>query len=362
MRHKSTKKYEYFDPVVKISFSLVAGMLAAMVCGAPAPAGGVSLVICCIALAFTIHENHITEAGICICCFAAGFFCWCSGSISEDLVPRVRPDFLDDWKNTLECAVCAVPYRHEGTAPLLKALVCGDRSGLAAETVRSFREAGAAHVLALSGLHLGIICLVLEKVLSVLGNSVPAYTVRSIIVTFACGMYALMTGASPSVTRAFLFIAIREFARNHPQRRCSSSDIFCAALTIQLVADPTVMESAGFQMSYLAMAALFILAPVLKEWFPSKGPGILRRVWNASATAVSCQLFTGPVAWLRFHSFPKCFLLANLLALPLTEALVCLGIASTAAYAAGIRISVLPVLTDGVAATLEFCLGIISRM
>ena len=132
--------------------------------------------------------------------------------------------------------------------------------------------------------------------------------------------------------RAFIFITLAEIARNCPGRRRKGVNIWCTALLLQLCIKPSVISSIGFQLSYLAMLGTFTLFPILRDWYPSAGPAKdrwhpMRRMWEAMALSISCQAFTGPLVWLRFHTFPKFFLLSNLISLPLTEVLIVGGLA-----------------------------------
>ena len=214
-------------------------------------------------------------------------------------------------------------FGNRDTRALLYALLTGDRSMMARSTIRAFRASGASHILALSGLHLGIIYAILTRILSVIGNSRIAYRIRAFLAICACGLFTLMTGAGPSITRAFLFIALNETARLHPERKRKPLNIYCTALTIQLSFSPLALTTTGFQLSYLAMLGIYILYPRLESWYgphPKFDP--MKRIWNSVAMSLSCQLFTGPLVWLRFGTFPIHFLLTNLLAIPLTEALI----------------------------------------
>ena len=232
------------------------------------------------------------------------------------------------WAQRLRASIDGIPFPSEGTAPLLKALLTGDRSDLPKDTVRVFRESGGAHLLALSGLHIGILYLILSRLLWPLGNSPRARCVRYALIVLSAGLFTLMTGASPSIVRAFLFIFLNETAR----LACRPRDpvrVLCTALLIQLVITPSAITSVGFQLSYLAMAGIFLLFPILACWYPA-GPRFdpVRKVWEAAALSISCQVFTGPLAWLRFHTFPTYFLLTNLLALPLTTLLMGTAVAT----------------------------------
>ena len=266
------------------------------------------------------------------------------------------------WADRLRAFIDGIPFPSEGTAPLLKALLTGDRSGLSQDTVRVFRESGGAHLLALSGLHIGILYLLLTRLLWPLGNSPRARRVRYTLIVLAAGLFTRMTGASPSIVRAFLFIFLNETARI----ACRPRDplrILSTALLIQLVITPSAITSTGFQLSYLAMAGIFLLFPILEGWYP-KGPRFdpVRKVWEAAALSISCQVFTGPLAWFRFHTFPTYFLLTNLVALPFTTLLM--GSAVTTLALQGIHCcpGFLVRTTDWLCRTLVWILQVISSM
>ena len=266
------------------------------------------------------------------------------------------------WADRLRALIDGIPFPHEGTAPLLKALLTGDRSGLSPETVRVFRESGGAHLLALSGLHIGILYLLLTRLLWPLGNSPRARRVRYAFIVLAAGLFTLMTGASPSIVRAFLFILLNETARI----ACRPRDplrILSTALLIQLVITPSAITSTGFQLSYLAMAGIFLLYPILDGWYP-KGPRFdpVRKIWEAAALSISCQVFTGPLAWFRFHTFPTYFLLTNLFALPLTTLLMGSAVTTLALQGMHGCPGFLIRVTDGLCQALVRILQVISSM
>lgn len=386
--------------MVKISLSMAAGVLCAMlltslpVFGGGAPAlpefqpGGASAVLplCCLvtlllsisgALLFAFGERRspaLAVAG----CFFLGAFCFFSRSMfGEAVYHGIGSGPL----NALLCRIEETGFKPE-TQALMKALMCGDRSELSRDTVAAFRGSGASHVLALSGLHLGVIYLIAGKLLSLAGNSPAARIFRGVGIIAFCGFYAVITGASPSIVRAFLFILLRETLRLLPDRKSSPAGIYCAALTIQLTLNPLVMREAGFQLSYLAMAGIYFIYPVLSGWFPQMPTGLelhnelepeeklpsrrvlafrrsfvgaVRQFWNVAAMSIACQLTTAPLAWVLFHTFPKYFLITNLISLPLSEALMVSGVVSLA-------IPRMSFATDFLASILLFCLETISCM
>ncbi|MBQ2543474.1 MAG: ComEC/Rec2 family competence protein, partial [Bacteroidales bacterium] len=197
--------------------------------------------------------------------------------------------------------------------------------------------------------------------LSPLGNSLPARIVKSVLTVGFSAFYAFATGASPSIIRALLFIVINEVGSLFPGRERTPLGTFCAALTIQLILRPAYIASAGFQLSYLAMTGITLVYPYMEKWYPGRR-GPLKRIWQCAALSISCQLFTAPVAWAHFHTFPKYFLITNLLAMPLTELIIPLAAGSLLLDAAGICPPVLIRACGIMVQCLEFCLETIASI
>ena len=267
----------------------------------------------------------------------------------------------------LRATIDAIPYPSETTGPLVKALLTGDKSDLPKEITGIFRDSGASHILALSGLHLGVLYLLLTRLTSPLGNSPKARKSRYSLIIVAALFYSIMTGATPSIIRAFLFITINETARLLGRKR-EPVRVLLAALTVQLALKPDVISSVGFQLSYMAMAGIFLLYPTLERIYPAPSGSRLsrfnpfRKIWNAAMLSISCQIFTGPIAWHYFHTFPKYFILTNLVALPLTSAIMTLSVATIALSFFGICPEPLVILNDHAMQALVFCLEIISGL
>ncbi|MBO4525673.1 MAG: ComEC/Rec2 family competence protein [Bacteroidales bacterium] len=348
--------------IVTASLPYVAGVAAAAAVGAGPTLGGVLLAAaagCIAAICVSKKRNTLLVA---LLFLLLGMFSWSAGGNSpfgsspfgltppplrggppEAKEPGV-PENLSIFGVSSRVArpsggvppavLPRIPFPHQRTNALLRALLTGKRDMLDRATASAFRKAGASHILALSGLHLGIIYLIISRLLFFLGKSRRASILRSAIIVGLCGAYMAATGAGPSIVRAFIFITLAEIARNCPGRRRSGVNIWCTALLIQLCVKPSVISSIGFQMSYLAMLGTFTLFPILRDWYPSAGPKKdrflpVKRIWEMMALSISCQVFTAPLVWLRFHTFPKYFLLANLISLPLTEALIVGGLACT---------------------------------
>lgn len=351
--------------IVGISIPFTAGVAtAAFIQWEPdvmyALAGTAGVLLPLLLAAFCRKGNSRTTAYLIF--FLAGVLCSCVQKITGygwTRTPEAASILMDRFCTLID----RTGFDGDNTGALLKALFTGRREALPASTVIAFRKSGAAHILALSGLHMGIIYGILSKVLEISGNSRPASTIRSIVIITAAGAYTLATGSGPSLVRAFLFIVLNEFARLHPGRSRSPLSILCAALTMQLCFNPLVIKSLGFQLSYLAMAGIFIIYPELEGWYPGEsGLDPMRRIWRSAALSVSCQIFTAPLVWLRFGTMPGYFLLTNLIALPVTEALMVLAVICLATSALGCSPEIFKGPVDWLAGTLVFCLETISEL
>lgn len=300
----------------------------------------------------------------------AGIFCALCHSLSVGIpeygggpVASAAAKAVGSLRDTID----AIPYPSATTAPLVKALLTGDRSDLTKEITGIFRDSGASHILALSGLHLGVLYLLLARLTAPLGNSLAARRLRYSLIIASALFYAVMTGGSPSIVRAFLFIAINETARLLGRKR-DPVRVLLAALTIQLALRPDVIASVGFQLSYAAMAGIFLLYPTLERIYPASDGGRwsglnpFRKSWNAAMLSISCQAFTAPIVWHYFRTFPKYFILTNLLALPLTSAVMVLSVTTIALSFLGICPGLLTVLNDHAVQALVFCLKVISGL
>ncbi len=305
----------------------------------------------------------------------AGAFCFLSSEISGvwesgsmDPITAAASGSATKLKGVID----AIPYKESNTGALVKALLTGDRSSISRDLSGIFRSSGASHILALSGMHLGVIYAILLWAMLPLGNSPHARRFKCAAVIGITLFYSIATGFSPSIARAFLFITLNEIQKLLG-RKAKGSRVFCTALFIQLAANPGIIRSVSFQLSYLAMFGIIFLFPVLNSWYPDDSgkkhrltlrekADIPRRIWQGAALSISCQIFTAPLAWIRFHSFPAYFLLTNLIAMPLTSAAMILSVAATALTAIGICPGFLVAINEKTVSTLIRALTIISQL
>lgn len=265
-------------------------------------------------------------------------------------------------------AIEGIDFRNPDTNAMIKALIIGDRSDIPAHITEAFRKSGASHILALSGLHLGIIYGLISKVLSILGNSLSARRARSFITITICGLYTLATGAGSSITRAFIFILLGETAKITGRFRDLRS-ILMISLMVHIALDPTAIREVGFQLSYAAMAGIAFIHPWLQGFWPevagNESTWFERAtgwIWNTAALSVSCQITTGPLAYLYFRSFPVHFLLTNLISLPLTGIIISCALLTLMLNLCGICPEILLRATETLVTALSAALKVISSM
>lgn len=259
-------------------------------------------------------------------------------------------------------AIKEIPFEKSETNAIICALLTGNRSDLSPDLIKAFRASGASHILALSGLHLGVIYGFLSKALALTGNTLRAKRIRAICSISICCLYTLSTGSGESITRALLFILIGETARFFG-RKVSIKNIFFTALLIQLIISPQSYKSAGFQLSYAAIAGIAFIYPRLKGlWAHESSLNPLAWVWKSASMSISCQISTGPFAWIWFKTLPKYFLLTNLIAVPLAGLIIPSSLITLILHSLRICPKIITRATECLVTTLTDALVIISEM
>lgn len=192
---------------------------------------------------------------------------------------------------------------------LAQALVLGDRDGLDSSTNDAFANTGAMHILAVSGLHIGILMQILIKVFSFFSqwiNKKRATFLALIIIWF----YAFLTGFSPSIFRSVVMFSLLSIASIYGK---SHSDINVLAFSafILLLWKPFFLFDVGFQLTYAAMLGIYWFYPLLKKQFYSRYK-IIQLVYEGTVIGLAAQILTLPLTLYYFHQFPNYFILTNI--------------------------------------------------
>jgi competence protein ComEC len=208
----------------------------------------------------------------------------------------------------------------EKLSSLLVALIWGDKSYLSNDQIMAFRKSGTAHLIALSGMHVGLVFLLLGKILSVIKTTKLYYPL--LISAICC--YAMFGGMSSSVFRAALMLSFvligRQLGRNPGTVHWYVLAIFC-----MLVVDVEQIEDVGFQLSCVAVAGILLFFDRFKTILSRIG---IRKSFMRDPLALcfAAQLATAPLSIYYFHQFQVLFPLGNLLLAPLVGILMILGV------------------------------------
>jgi len=192
---------------------------------------------------------------------------------------------------------------------IAQALVLGDKNLLSPEVKSSFSKAGAMHVLAVSGLHVGIVLFLLMYLFSLFPRifSKRGALIAALIIIW---IYAGVTGFSSSVLRATIMFSILTFGGVIGRKTHPLNLLFFSAF-LMIAWNPLVIYNIGFQLSYLAMIGIFTLYKPISLLFYFKNKWI-RKIWEGTAVGIAAQCLTFPLTLYYFHQFPNYFALTNI--------------------------------------------------
>jgi competence protein ComEC len=235
------------------------------------------------------------------------------------LSARIQSDIVDLFEN---------PMFSENAKALIIALTVGNKEYISDDLRASFTNSGAVHVLAVSGLHVGIIYLILNYLLVFMNRSRRLRVCKTLLVILVIWGYALITGLSPSVARAALMFTLINIGTSL-NRDISFYNILAGAALIMLVINPLNIFEVGFQLSFLAVGGIVYFQPLIYNWF-SFSNIILDYLYKLFTLSLAAQLITAPLTIYYFNQFPTYFWLTNILIIPLVFILVFLSVAFVA--------------------------------
>lgn len=235
------------------------------------------------------------------------------GNYHQSFFDRVRERIVSNLSTKLDADIFA----------LALGILLGDKSYLNLELKDAFSGAGAMHLLAVSGLHVGIFLVILQWLFKTFGRKLPRW-LRFLLIVTILWFYAGITGFSPSVNRAvtmFSFVALGTVLG----RRYNSMDGLLASAMVLLVVNPYYIFDIGFQLSYAAMFGIFLFSPILERSLFIK-QSWLKFIWSGTAVALAAQLTTFPITLYYFHQFPNYFLITNLGLMLISGVIMAIGL------------------------------------
>lgn len=205
-------------------------------------------------------------------------------------------------------------FRHylpdESAAAFASTLVLGYRAELSKELIDAYAKTGTMHVLSVSGMHVGIVFMVLNLILKFMDKTSNTRLIRAILIITVIWFYALLTGFSAPACRAAVMLSFIVLGKALNKRQNTYNLIAISAFLL-LLYNPYYLLDAGFQLSYLAVTGIVFFHSRIYQTITIKNK-MLDYMWSYSALSIAAQLATLPISIYYFHQFPVYFLFSNL--------------------------------------------------
>ncbi|MFY8020851.1 MAG: ComEC/Rec2 family competence protein, partial [Bacteroidia bacterium] len=229
------------------------------------------------------------------------------------------------------------------------ALLYGYDDEISKELSQQYAITGTLHVLAVSGMHVGLVFLFLETILVFLDKNQFLKLIKTCIILSCIWFYSLLCGLSPSILRAAVMISFFVVSKLL-QRVYNPVNTLSASAFLLLMVQPELVYDAGFQLSYFAVLGLSLFYQPIYLWFEPKS-WLSDQTWKLIAASTAAQITTFPLSLFYFHQFPILFLLSNLLIIPLSTIAIYCGIAALA-------VSSFPILANVLITCLKSIIGL----
>ena len=219
-----------------------------------------------------------------------------------------------------------------GPLSIARALLLGDRNEVAPELYGNYRKAGALHLLAVSGLHVGILAAFIFGLLTPLLRLPHGKEMRLAMGILLLWGYAFLAGFSPSVVRAVILFTVVAYSVFRERPGQTLHFLALAWIFMLVVLNPLWLQHVGFLLSFAAVSGIVVFFPPLYSfWYWKRTPGAY--LGKLLAVSLAAQMGTLPLTLYYFHQFPGLFLLSNLFLLPaigfiLALGFICLGLQS----------------------------------
>ena len=197
---------------------------------------------------------------------------------------------------------------------VLSALLLGQRQAVSKELLSHYAAAGAIHILAISGLHVGIILLILSFLFAPLEKVKHGKYLKALSIVAMLWVFAFIAGLSASVVRAvtmFTFVAVGQAVR----RKNSIAFSLISSMLLLLIIKPMFLFDVGFQLSYFAVFGIVWVQPRLVVIYRPRFI-ISKKIWQLITVSIAAQIGILPLSIYYFHQFPGLFIASNLVIIP----------------------------------------------
>lgn len=205
---------------------------------------------------------------------------------------------------------------------LAEALLIGYKDDLDKNLVQAYSNTGVVHIIAISGLHLGLIYGLLLLLTAPLKKIKKLAWLRLLFIVAALWLFSILAGGGPSVLRSALMFTLLALGQA-TLRKTNMFNTLAFSAFVLLCIDPFWLWDVGFQLSYAAVLSIVLFFQPIYRWFSFQNKAV-DCIWKLTAVTLSAQLLTLPISVYHFHQMPVLFLLTNLIAVPLSS-LILLG-------------------------------------
>lgn len=205
-------------------------------------------------------------------------------------------------------------FKNKAVRGVASAIIIGYKEDLNDDWLDAFSKTGTIHVLAVSGLHVGIIYVLLSTILGMSKSRGSMLKAKSLVVLLVLFGYCFMTGFSPSVCRASIMFGTVLVARAI-NRQSNIYNTLALSAFILLLYDPFILFHVGFQFSYLAVLGIVYYKDILRGWVPVK-TWLGDKIATLLSVSIAAQITTFPLGLYYFHQYPNLFMFSNLIVIP----------------------------------------------
>lgn len=207
---------------------------------------------------------------------------------------------------------------------IIQALILGQRRDISKELSEQYAAAGAIHILAVSGLHVGIVFMLLQFLLKPLDRLRFGKQLKAALIVLLLFGFAFIAGLSPSVVRAATMFSLFILAAQLNRTTSTINTLFLSFFGL-LIINPLWLFHVGFQLSYLAVFFIIWIQPKLYSYYQPKNR-VLRLLWSITTVTIAAQLGIAPLSIYYFNQFPGLFLITNLVIMPVLAVILIFGI------------------------------------
>lgn len=263
------------------------------------------------------HKSYSKGFVILFATMALGYFSSTTPLFSQSEEGSIKT--LAEKANTTIGNTLATYLNTEASA-LCRALCLADKTELSQNVKKDFSRAGASHILAVSGMHVGIIFTAISSLLSLISKSRKFKLLSGIFSIIFLWFYAFICGLQPSIVRACTMFSVPIIGKLLKRDSSSFNSLLFTAFCM-LVYDYTYLFNLGFQLSFLAVAGILLFQKRIFNIFPLQNK-ILIWIWSLTSVSIAAQITTLPLTIYYFHSIPVLSLITNLFIVPLATLLI----------------------------------------